>query len=34
MEAAKYGRKDALALLLERVANPDVHDNQGRTAPP
>jgi hypothetical protein len=32
MYAAKYGRKEALRILLARGANPAIRDNQGRTA--
>ena len=32
MYAARYGRKEALLLLLARGANPAIRDNQGRTA--
>jgi ankyrin repeat protein len=32
MEAARYGRKDPVALLLARGADPSIRDNQGRTA--
>ena len=32
MYAAKYGRKEALQILLARGANPAIRDNDGRTA--
>jgi ankyrin repeat protein len=32
MYAAKYGRKEALRILLARGANPAIRDNDGRTA--
>lgn len=32
MYAAKYGRKEALQILLARGANPAIRDNNGRTA--